>query len=144
MCFNRNYHDMDSYGRTDISHVQKQLSILTWNMEGHKIRNSDDGNVNKMNVMYIKKMFCSHEIICLSETWTNSITECNIYLQGYEPFCQSRTEKHVKSNRESGGLAILVKNNILKYVQRQPTASENTIWLKIDKKNCVILSRIFI
>ncbi len=136
MCFSRNYRNSESHGSTYSSHVQKRISILTWNIEGHKTLNSDDGNVNKFNAVHIKKMFSKHEIICLSETWTNIDTECNICLQGYEPFCQSRSGKHVKSNRESGGLAILVKNSILKFVQRQPSTSENTIWLKIYKDLC--------
>ncbi len=146
MCFYRNNRNMPKTRKSgnlpDPS--RRKLKLLTWNMEGHKTKNSDDGYTNKLNVLYIKTMFNSHDIICLNETWTNTNTECNISLQGYEPFCLSRSSRHRNSNRDSGGIAVLIKNDILKYIQRQPSSNENSMWFKLSKSLCGINKDIYI
>ncbi len=120
------------------------LKILTWNMEGYKTKNTDYQYTNKFNINYVKSMFNLHDIICVTETWTNVNTECNISLQGYKSFCLSRTDKHVNANRDSGGIAVLIKNDILKYVQRQPSLDINSIWFKLDKSFCGTIRDIYI
>ncbi len=129
MCFNRNL----SYHINDTSSNGTNLKILTWNIEGYMTKKSDENTENKLNISYVKKMCTSYDVIILTETWTNSITETDINITGYRPFYCSRTLKHKDANRESGGIAVLVKNYLLKYIKRQPTASEDSIWLKIDR-----------
>ena len=116
-----------------MSREPKELRILTWNLEGHKTKNLDYGSDNKLNTMYIKHMFESYDLIILTETWTNNNTESNICMKGYQPFCSSREYRHSQANRDSGGVAILVKSYLLKYVKRQPNLHDGSIWLKIDK-----------
>ena len=78
-------------------------------------------------------MLKKFDIVCLSETWTNPDTEKDIKLSEYEPFCNSRACKNKKANRDSGGVAILIRKTLLKFVSRQPNVYEDAIWLKIDR-----------
>ena len=125
MCLNSNSENCDR--------THDKIKILTWNVEGFMTKNNDEGVCNKLNVLYVNRMLKKFDIVCLNETWTNADTEKDIQLQGFEPFCSSRCYRNKKANRDSGGVAILVKNNFLKFVSRQPNVYEDSIWLKIDK-----------
>ena len=94
----------------------------------------DEDCVNKLNVSYVKKMFESQDVICLNETWTNSDNEKDIAFNDFVPFCNSRKQRNKKANRDSGGVAILVRKNILKFISQQPNVSDDSVWIKIDKK----------
>ncbi len=111
----------------------RQLRLLTWNIEGYKTKNLDYGSDNKLNTMYIKHMFENYDIVILTETWTNSTTENKICMQGYHPFHNSRKEKHRHAIRDSGGVAVLVKTELLRFIKREPCLHEGSIWLKLDK-----------
>ena len=147
MCFSYNSSDIPSQGKP--SPCSRRLKIMTWNMEGHQTKNDDYQYTNKFKIMHIRKMFQSHDILCLTETWTNVNTECNISLPGYKSFCLSRSNKHVNANRDSGGIAVLVKNEILKHVNQLPSTNVNSMWFKLDKSYCgttrdIYLSTIYI
>ncbi len=112
---------------------QGKIRILTWNVEGYTIKNSDEGVRNKLNISYVNKMLKDSDIVCLNETWTNTDTEKDIHLSEFEPFCNSRKYKNKKANRDSGGVAMLIRKTLLKFVTRLPNFYEDAIWVKLDK-----------
>ena len=127
MCFSRNLHSRNNAQQNGI------IKILTWNVEGYMTKNTAENCCNKLNISTVNRMLKKHDIICLNETWTNSDSEKSIQLSDYEPFRSSREKRNKRANRDSGGVAILVRKNILKYVSRQPNLYEDAIWLKIDE-----------
>ncbi len=132
MCFNKNLRNIKHAPRGEIP--DEPFSILTWNVEGYRSKNLVENTVNKLNVSYVKNMLSSHDIICLLETWSNINNENEIVLKGYTPFYSSRSIKHKDARRDSGGVAVLVRDEIAKYISRQPNLSDDAIWLKIDSK----------
>ncbi len=126
MCFSKNMHQQTS---VDIN----KIKILTWNVEGYMTKNNDEGCKNKLNVSYVNRILQKHDIICMNETWTNVNTEKDIHLSDFTPFCSSRGQRNKKAYRDSGGVAILVRDNMLRFVSRQPNVYEDAIWLKLDK-----------
>ena len=112
-----------------------RLKLLTWNIEGYRTKNLDNGSDNKLSTLYIKHMFSSYDIIILTETWTNSNTENDVCMKGYHPFYSSRKTRHSQANRDSGGVAILVKSHLLRYIRREPNFHDGSIWLKLTRQH---------
>ncbi len=103
---------------------QKNISILSWNVEG-----LFKGNICKLDIPFIRRLISEYDVVCLSETWCNF----KFYVQGFETYVSSRDYKHKKAKRESGGVAILVKNEIKKYIRKQISSSDDILWIKVDK-----------
>jgi hypothetical protein len=76
-----------------------------------------------------------YDIICLSETKLSNIDEINI--DQYVIKCVNRSV--CKSN--SGGIAILVRQTMCKYVEVLESSSQNVLWFKIEEnflgENCI-------
>ncbi len=74
-------------------------------------------------------MFKRHDIVCINETWLRN----DIVIKGYKEFYSHRTDKHRKAKKDPGGLCIFVKNEISHCVERLQSASDDILWLKINK-----------
>ncbi len=110
--------------QTMTTQYRNNLSILSWNIEG-----LFKGNLCKLDIPVINRLIKEFDIVCLSETWCNF----KFYIQGFETYVSSRDYKHRNAKRESGGVAILVKDEIKKYVRKQISSSSDTLWVKVDK-----------
>ena len=71
-------------------------------------------------------------------TWQDNADNTNV--NGFKQFSSSSTRKykHKNAKRNSGGIAVLVKNNIAKGISKLNSASEDIIWLKLDKEYLII------
>lgn len=69
-------------------------------------------------------------MIFLTETWSS---ECiNMKVDGFELFSLHRSEKDSYSKRNSGGVAVYVKLDLIDFVSLYSTDSDDILWLKID------------
>ncbi len=132
MCFSRNLRNVSHLQKSNTSN--ERFKILTWNIEGYRSKNLIENTVNKLNVSYVKNMLSSYDVICLLETWSNVNNETEIALKGYTPFYSSRSTKHKNARRDSGGIAVLIKDELVKHVSRQPNLSDDSMWFRIDPK----------
>ena len=110
------------------NYSKENINFMTWNLQGLV---SSDGT-NKLRIPEMLRIMYKFDFICLCETWQDN--DDNISLHGYKQFTSHRSMKHKKARRSSGGVAVLVRNNISKGVTRVKSASDDIIWLKLDKK----------
>ncbi len=104
---------------------KNNLKILSWNIEGlYK------GNLCKLDIPNIRKLILEFDIVCLVETWYVGLFDVN----GFKTYVSNRSYRHKKAKRESGGTAILVKNEIKKHINKQLSSSDDCIWMKLDRK----------
>ena len=73
------------------------------------------------------------DILCFLETWADTLKQFSI--DGYRCFDSIRI-KHTNAFRNSGGIAVFVRNSLsdIFSVEQLKSASENIIWLKFDCK----------
>ncbi len=105
------------------------LKILSWNIQGVNAKNTKSVNSCKFKQTDILNMFKKHDIVCINETWLRN----DIVIKGYKEFYSHRTDRHCKAKKDSGGLCIFVKNEISHCVERLQSASDDILWLKINK-----------
>lgn len=91
---------------------------------------------------YVKKTddieFCKildkdYDFICLTETWTNDSNVNLVNLNNYSMYFSHRKHSHQRSKRDSGGLIVYVKNSLKDGVSRVHSASDDLLWLKLNK-----------
>ncbi len=116
---------------------KNNLKILTWNIEG-----LFKGNLNKLDVPQIRKIITQFDIVCLQETWYGNKFD----ISGYKTLVASRSQQHKNRWRDSGGIAILIRNNIWKqcHVKEQKSASDDFLWLKLDKRGFKLKNDLFL
>ena len=81
---------------------QGGLKFLVWNINGL--------TEHKLNKDIAGELMMKHDIILLSEIWTEA--EQKFYLNGYQYHNFPRTVRHKKAKRASGGLGVFIKNEI--------------------------------
>jgi exonuclease III len=127
----------EAYLRVDKLYINKQLyrgsckdksesviKCLSWNVEG---LTSD----KKQTIDFVD-FLCEYDIICLSESWTNSNSKIDI--AGYSnPIHSFRKYQNRRAKRSSGGLIVYIKNSIRKGVTLERNTIDCIIWIKLDK-----------
>ncbi|KAK3082441.1 hypothetical protein FSP39_009605 [Pinctada imbricata] len=106
-------------------YFNRRLGICHWNIEGIKSSKS-----SKLDDPEFSKELRAHDIVALTETHAGP--NDHVGLQGYTTFMATRS-KHKKARKHSGGIAILVKNNIKAEIEFHKTSAD-LIWLKLNKK----------
>ena len=82
--------------------------------------------------MKFTSFLCQHDIICLTESWTNK--KSIIDLNGYSrPIHSYRRYQHRRAKRSSGGIIIYIKDTIRKGVSLVRNDLDCIVWLKLDK-----------
>ena len=119
------------------------LNVCFWNVNGlakEKYEDEDFGEI-------INK----YDIVCCTETWWGGNEEKNEYKipKGYRKIKHNRREKNKKAKRYSGGILVLYKKNLHKFVKVKDNSKENTLWLEIDKtllgmENNLLLGTVYI
>jgi exonuclease III len=104
----------------------RTLRVTCWNVNGLYKRSQD---YCKLEDESFKDAVNSYDIIGLVETHTGP--DDDISLEGFST-SQINRPKNKKANKFSGGLAILIKNDIKKGT-RIIQAGMSSIWLKLDK-----------
>ena len=86
------------------------------------------GLLSKLKFPEFEELLTQHDIIILTETKLSQYKTCD--LPGYKLFTLNR--KYYTNC--SGGIALLVKNKIEKYIQIKNGMSECVLWFCLDKK----------
>ena len=100
------------------------LNIITWNIES-----LCKNGVSKLYIPEVKSLVNKFETICLCETWCDKVN-----FDGYTSYISTRNVKHKHAKRNSGGVAVLVKSGLVKYITRMPSATDDILWLKVNTK----------
>lgn len=88
-------------------------------------------NTNKLECEEVRSLFASNDIVFLTETWGNTMLDLSV--DNFECFHLHRTEKHSRAKRDSGGLAIYIRD---KYVDGDNfflKSGDDIIWVKLGK-----------
>ena len=101
-----------------------KLSISHWNIEGFK-----QGSHSKFNDQDFRTELSRHDIIGLTETHAGP--DDNLALTGYTSFSYNR-KKHKKARKHSGGITVLIKNELVDGVEIIST-SPDLIWVRLKE-----------
>ena len=102
------------------------LSISSWNIAGNKIR-MGSSPINKIDLPDFKH-YLTDDIMCLLETHTGQ--NDNMELEGYKSFLINRPKPR-KGGRNSGGLALYIRDNIRNQVEWVHTGSPECTWIRL-------------
>lgn len=108
-----------SYGEKEPC-VQKHLSFLSLNVCGLK---------SKLSIPEFSDFISQFQIIGLQETKLDDVDDVSI--SGYKMFCNNREKI---SRYRSGGIAILVKENLAPFVKINKCKSKLILWFSISHK----------
>ena len=114
------------------------LKLIHWNIEGLKSKN---GIKLKLKNPTFLSQIKGCDIIGLTETHDTGDGICE--LDGYKSF-QSNRPKSEKANKGSGGVAILVKNDVKRGCTFYKSASTDICWLRLNKQFFKIDTDIFV
>jgi len=106
------------------------LKLSFWNVE-----NIFSKKIPKLHDDKFLDYLSQGDIVGLTETQTPDKFD----ISGYKTFCKSR-KKAKRARKFSGGLAFIVKNELMKGCQIVPCNSPDALWLKLDR-NFFCLSR---
>ena len=113
--------------------TSEHLSIITWNVQTLYEKGAFGNDHCKLKNSEVRRILDGYDIVCLIETHIDRIPDEDI-LPGYKVFHSFRSRKHHRARRISGGMAVAVRNNLFKGITRVHSSSDDTIWLKLDKK----------
>ena len=94
----------------------ENINILTLNVCGMK---------SKMKSQDFECYISKYDLIFLMKTKLDDLDQ--IFIDGFTLLTNNRKYK----KRPSGGVAVIVKNTIVKYVEQLPFSFQDTIWVKI-------------
>ena len=117
-----------------LNHTPSKLSFFAWNINGLSSKSLGD----KLQNVGCLKVINGYDFVILSETWSES----NIEVAGYRSVVTG-TSKTAKSGRNSGGLALLYKNEFHDWISVDK-ASPNFLWYKISKNYTKTTKDIFV
>ena len=111
------------------------LSIVSWNVSG-------DLN-NKIEQDHFTNFVKRHDIVFLSETWSNSLQESNLRVTDYNALFKHRRRKK-KAKRDSGGIACFYKKSLSSGITLHDWDFEDGICLKLDKVFFTLENDVFV
>ena len=99
----------------------KSLKLGHWNVNGIGSKLQDPDFMSEID---------DYDICILTETWTTE----SISVEGFIVHSRDAVKcKGVKSGRSSGGVIVLIKENLRKYVKVIKLAPKYGVWVKIDR-----------
>ena len=66
---------------------------------------------NKLVSPELKSVFDTHDIVCLTETWTDCYSD--LHVDNFEYFVLNRSENLISSKRASGGVIVYIRNEFV-------------------------------
>ena len=119
------------------------IKIGFWNVNGLGEEKIDDP--------FFKSIINRYDIICLTETWDKEKNERNTVetnqFPGYSGIKRNRKNKHKRAKRNSGGILLLYKNALKKYITVIHKNDQNILWVKINENvvgESIILGTVYI
>ena len=103
---------------------ERFLKSAVWNIEG---LSSD-----KISDPHFLQSISKFHIVSFVETWGNDLND-DLNLQNFHLIASSCRKKHKKARRNSGGISIFVKNQIVKGIKKLPKNHSDILWIKLVK-----------
>ena len=103
--------------------VSSEYKIYCWNIQGIG---------SKLELESIQQVLSGFDIIFLFETMKLNSFQPNF--KDYNYYHCQRAFQHPRARRPAGGIAVLIKNNLVKHVKIEKI-NEYVIWLKISQKS---------
>ena len=100
------------------------MNVICWNVAGF--------NAKKM--IDVCDFFKEAELICILETWLDKKGASNVLnLEGYKMQCVIEPCRRSSRGRGSGGITLLVKNDVIDYctVITPPCLNSNVLWVGV-------------
>ena len=85
---------------------------------------------NKLLSTESTQIFQNNDIILLTETWSGELTDISV--NGFNVFQLDRGNKKLNTKRNSGGIALYIKSDIINYCSLIEKDSDDILWLKIN------------
>ena len=85
---------------------------------------------NKLNLKELKNIFDVNDLVMRTETLTDEYSDLSF--EGFKVFWLSRLEKHRKSKRSSGGIAIYIRDKFYKPNMLYKEDSDDILWLRFE------------
>ena len=99
------------------------MNLLFWNVEGLTQYKLDDAD--------FRNVFIKYHVIMLVETWTNKLS--NIDIPNYKHFALHRPRRKARAKRDSGGLIVYIRNDVLPGFELLDEDPHDCMWFKIKK-----------
>ena len=103
------------------------MRIGFWNVNGLGKQKCQDEKF----MTEIKK----YDILCMIETWKEDGKLEGSFQPppGYLQIPHNRKNKHKKAKRNSGGILVIYKSSLEKFIKIADKKDEDILWLRIDK-----------
>ena len=99
------------------------MTIIAWNIEGLQAKIDCNSTYDLLN---------NHDIIILGETHTLTTFNYSLKFDNYEVH-HSPAQKFTRHGRPSGGLAVLIRKDLIKHTEVIDTKTDSIIAIKIKK-----------
>ena len=109
--------------------ILKTLRVCAWNINGFNSRTIGIKLVDRGFLRVLRDI----DIVCLTETHMHRGNLNYLNIPGFQILGYKNREKNKKSNTAPGGIAIFVRENVLRFCTIIKTDNENTIWTKLKK-----------
>ena len=110
--------------------LSKRLRICAWNINGYNSRIIGIKLLDKEFLRVLRDV----DLVCLTETHMHTEILEHLNIPGFQLLGYKNYKKNVKSNTARGGIAIFVKENVMKLFTILKTDNEDIIWTKIKKE----------
>ena len=110
--------------------ISKRLKFCSWNIHGFKSRQFGVKLRDQDFLTTIKDV----DFIGLTETHMHDETLEHLSIPGFHLLGYKNRKKNLKSNTASGGIAIFVRDNLIKLFTIIKSGNEDTVWVKIKKE----------
>ena len=124
---------------------RKAWKISSWNINGYnsKLLGNKLCDVDFLNEIE------GRDIVGLCETHIHESILDKLAIPGYVRVAYKNKQLKTKMNKGHGGLAVFVKEHLLRYVVPQINKNEDSIWIKIkkeilDRKEDIFLATVYI
>ena len=83
---------------------------------------------NKLNLSDLQHIFHSSDVVLLTETWTDDFSDISV--NNFEHFVLNRKDIKPGSRRNSGGIILYLRNNLVSTDTLVFTSEDDFLWVK--------------
>ena len=98
--------------------------------------------VNKVQSSELINVFSSHDIVLLTETWTNEFSDLNV--NGFDHYVLNRTQLLKSSKRASGGIIVYIRNELTSKDTLVFTSEDDILCIKISESKICLQHDLYI
>lgn len=112
---------------------KKCLKIIAWNIRG-LVETVDGLRANKLQIPEIIKELSKYDIVFLQETHLHENSD-EFVLPGFSKPIHYYRQKRGKAWKASGGISVLIKEELRQHVRCLPKSNSDLVWLEFKADN---------